>query len=159
MGDRYRTAVTSPALVVGAIIVDDLHQPRRLLAARRSRPPALAGQWEFPGGKVEPGETAEAALDRELAEELAVTVRRGQELTAADGGPWPLTDGLVMRTWWCVLAGGDPVAGEAHDELRWVGAGTVLDLPWLGPDEPIVAAVRRRLRGHGPQTPESTAHE
>ncbi|MFW6203773.1 MAG: NUDIX domain-containing protein, partial [Actinomycetota bacterium] len=42
-------------LVVAAAIVDDLEHPQRLLAARRSAPPAMAGLWEFPGGKVEPG--------------------------------------------------------------------------------------------------------
>lgn len=149
--------MTSARLVVGAIIVDDLDHPTRLLAACRSRPPALAGQWELPGGKVEPGETPEAALDRELVEELAVTVRRGAELTGPGGRPWPLGTGLSMRTWWCALAEGEPVAGEAHDELRWVSAGTVTDLPWLEPDVPIVAAVRSRLEQS--QTPESTAQE
>ena len=44
-------------LVVGAAIVDDLARPARLLAARRTEPPALAGGWELPGGKVEPGES------------------------------------------------------------------------------------------------------
>ena len=48
----------APRLVVGAAIVDDLDRPTRLLAARRTGPPALAGGWELPGGKVDPGEDA-----------------------------------------------------------------------------------------------------
>ena len=56
-------------------IVDDLDHPTRLLAARRTEPPALAGGWEFPGGKVDPGESPLAALHREIREELGVPVR------------------------------------------------------------------------------------
>ena len=57
-------------LVVGAIIVDSLAQPTRVLAARRSRPAKLAGSWEFPGGKVEEGEAH--------AEEVLPPVRIGR---------------------------------------------------------------------------------
>jgi len=63
--------------VVGAAIIRD----GRVLAARRTSPAAAAGRWEFPGGKVEPGETREAALVREVAEELGCRVEVTRWLT------------------------------------------------------------------------------
>lgn len=137
--------VNAVQLVVGAVVVDRLDRPTRVLAARRTGPPALAGRWELPGGKVEPGESPEQALDRELAEELGIRVHRGQELVASDGRPWPLTAGLELRAWWCAVAEGDPVPGVAHDALRWLDATTVGDLPWLDPDRPLVERIRQAL--------------
>lgn len=140
-------------LVVAAVLVDDLERPTRVLAARRSRPPALAGRWELPGGKVEPGEAPVAALRRELDEELGVAVRVGRELVCPDGPAWPLTRGLVMRTWWCELATGAPQIGEAHDALQWVGTDDIACLDWLEPDRPIVALIAADL---GPTDPAAT---
>lgn len=130
--------MSAPRLVVGAVLVDHLERPSRVLAARRTRPPALAGRWELPGGKVEPGEEPEQALHRELAEELGITVRLGVELRPDVGWAWPLTAGLEMRVWWCSLVDGVPVVGEAHDALCWSTAVDVADLAWLDPDRPLV---------------------
>nr|WP_294692861.1 (deoxy)nucleoside triphosphate pyrophosphohydrolase [uncultured Friedmanniella sp.] len=142
--------MTAPRLVVGAIIVDRLDGPSQVLAARRSGPPALAGRWELPGGKVEPGESAEAALHRELVEELGVRVRLGAELVPDAGRTWPLTPGLELRAWWCELVGGIPSAGEAHDALSWRHAGNVADLPWLEPDRPLVHRIAVVLASGSP---------
>lgn len=134
-------------LVVAAVLVDDLERPVRALAARRTRPESLAGRWELPGGKVEPDEEPLAALHRELEEELGITVEVGEELVGP-GGPgsvWPLTNGLVMRVWWCAVRTGIPEAGAAHDALAWVDAATVNDLAWLESDLPLVDAIVARL--------------
>jgi len=132
-------------LVVGALLTDDLLRPTRVLAARRTGPPALAGRWEFPGGKVEDGESPEDALHRELAEELGVSVHLGVELPPPGAMSWPLTPGLVMRTWWCVISVGAPHTGPDHDDLRWVTAADIGELAWLDPDRPIVELVARAL--------------
>jgi 8-oxo-dGTP diphosphatase len=131
--------------VVAAAIVDDLDRPTRLLAARRSAPAALAGRWEFPGGKVEPGEEELAALRRELAEELGVTVAIGTELPAPDGGPWPITSTHRMRVWFARLQDGTPEPLEDHDELRWLTTSELNDVPWLDGDVQIVTALSKLL--------------
>lgn len=125
-------------MVVAAVIVDDLTTPRRLLAARRAAPLRLAGGWEFPGGKVEPGEDPVAALHRELAEELGVTVELGAELTGPGGGPWPISDRLEMRLWFAALSSGDPVTTGSHDMLRWLNREQLADVDWLPADRAIV---------------------
>jgi 8-oxo-dGTP diphosphatase len=130
-------------LVVGAAIVDDLLHPTRLLAARRSAPPALAGRWELPGGKVEPGETPVDGLHRELREELGVAVRLGAEVEHPDGA-WPLTADLQMKVWWAVVVDGTPAPLEDHDELRWLELGDWLTVDWLPGDVPLVEAMRER---------------
>ena len=116
-------------VVVGAAIVDG----ERVLAAQRSEPPALAGFWEFPGGKVDPGETDEAALIRECREELAVDIMLGARV----GRDWPIGEHGILRVW---LAG--VVAGELtpieHAALRWLTVDELHDVEWVPADLPIV---------------------
>lgn len=138
--------LTPPRLVVGAAITDDPDQPRSALVARRSRPADLAGCWEFPGGKVEPGETPQQALVRELREELDVTVSLGTEVLGPDGGSWPISDSYVLRVWLATLTTGTPTPGDSHDRVRWV---PVAELPqltdWVPADQPIAAAICAHL--------------
>jgi 8-oxo-dGTP diphosphatase len=134
--------------VVGGAVVDRLAEPAMLLVARRSAPEKLAGLWEFPGGKVEPGEDPEAALIRELSEELGVAVRLGSELPGEDALGWPLNDRAAMRVWFAEVTHGEPAPLEDHDELRWVPLAdpdTLLGLPWIPADFPIVRALLATL--------------
>lgn len=136
--------MTSLISVSGAAVVDSLENPRLLLVARRSAPPKFAGMWEFPGGKVEDGESFEDALHRELREELGVGVRLGSEIPAPDEAGWPLNERAVMRVWFAELLDGEPRPLEDHDELRWVpleDGVEALGLPWIPADFPIVRAL------------------
>lgn len=119
-----------PPLIVAAAIV----RGGCLLAARRVGPPALAGLWELPGGKVEPGETPNAALHREIAEELGCRIELGDRI----GADWPLPAGAVMQVWSARLTGGEPEPGPAHDELRWLPADRLAEVEWLAPDRPLL---------------------
>jgi 8-oxo-dGTP diphosphatase len=133
-------------LVVAAAIVDSLDRPTRLLAARRSRPEAIAGRWEFPGGKAEPGEDPVDGVHRELREELGVAVRLGDELSGPDDGGWIITDRHVLRLWFAVVVAVEPQPLVEHDALRWLDAGTLWDVDWLDGDVRIVEALAPALR-------------
>lgn len=124
--------------------MDRLEDPAALLVARRSAPEHLAGLWEFPGGKVEQGEEPEAALVRELAEELGIGVRLGAELPGGAPGGWPLNEQASMRVWFAEVSLGAPQPLEDHDELLWVDLRdreAVLGLAWIPADFPIVRAL------------------
>jgi 8-oxo-dGTP diphosphatase len=113
--------------VVGAVLVDD----GRILAARRGPQMDLAGMWEFPGGKVEPGETPAQALRRELIEELACTVEVGGLVASTDHGQ------VTLTTYFCTLVEGMPQPRE-HSELRWLSPGALAELEWAPADIPAV---------------------
>ncbi|WP_399929112.1 (deoxy)nucleoside triphosphate pyrophosphohydrolase [Streptomyces kanamyceticus] len=119
-------------IVVGAALYDD----GRLLAARRSAPPELAGGWELPGGKVEPGERCEDALVRELREELGVEA----EVVERVPGQWPLAKGYVLRVWTARLLSGVAEPLQDHDELCWLAPDQVWSVDWLTADVPAVTA-------------------
>ena len=147
------TSAPVPArLVVGAALVDDLARPTRLLSARRTEPSALAGGWELPGGKVEPGEEPLAALHREVREELGVTVRVGEQVPGPlSGATWPLGDRYEMLVWLAEVLEGDPSPLEDHDELRWLGVDDLGEVAWLPADLPIVEQIEAMVRsGHAP---------
>lgn len=128
--------------VVGAAIVDDLAAPTRLLAARRTEPPELAGGWELPGGKVDPGESGLEALHREVREELGVRIHAGAAVPGPGGdGSWPLGARYRMRVWLAQVVEGVPQLLEDHDELRWLPSTDLYAVGWLPADLPIVGAL------------------
>ena len=133
-----------PKIVVAAGVIHN----GRLLAARRSTPPALAGQWELPGGKVETGEDPRAALQRELVEELALNVEVGDQLDGPVSGDWPLTDDAVLRVFIVEVAGPALVAkvGDSHSEIRWLDADSLMSVQWLPADRAPVEQLRSRLQ-------------
>lgn len=142
-GPGSESRLPSGIQVVGAAVLDSLVRPSKLLAARRSAPEALAGLWEFPGGKVEPLEDCVQALHRELAEELGIRVRMGAEIPGPLEQGWQLNSSAAMRVWMAEVAAGVPEPLEDHDELRWVDLTeeALMGLPWIPADLPIVAAL------------------
>jgi 8-oxo-dGTP diphosphatase len=122
--------------VVGAAVL----RGGRVLAARRTAPAAAAGRWEFPGGKVEPGETPEAALVREVREELGC-------LVGVDGwlrGTVPVGDHHALAIAVVRLVDGEPEPVE-HDRVCWLGPDELGAVDWLEPDRPFLAELRQRM--------------
>ena len=132
----------TPRLVVGAAIVDDLDRPTTVLSARRTEPPELAGGWELPGGKVDPGEDPLDALHREIREELGVAIEVGARLEGPlSQGGWPLGDDYVIQVWLARVTVGEPRPLEDHDRLRVLTRAQLYGVSWLPADLPMVDAV------------------
>jgi 8-oxo-dGTP diphosphatase len=126
---------TSYQVIVGAAIIED----GRVLACARSAPPEVAGGWEFPGGKVDAGETEVDALVRECEEELgvhiAVGARVGDDVLLGHGR-------AVLKVYLARLLGDAAPHPHEHEELRWLGADELDSVAWLPADAPIAAALR-----------------
>lgn len=124
--------------VVGAVIVRD----GLVLSAQRGAAGALAGMWEFPGGKVEHGESAREALAREIREELLCDVDVGEFITTTTH-QYPFAE-VTLHSFWCVLDAGEPTATE-HADLQWLGVGELRTVDWAPADIPAVELVERAL--------------
>ena len=96
-----------------------------------------AGTWEFPGGKVEPGETDQAALARELFEELSWSVQVGERVGEGTTGK------VQLVGYWCV-ATGSPHPSE-HDEVAWLAPDEFGAYRWAPADGPILVAVTAQV--------------
>ena len=123
--------------VVAAVVT---HRDK-FLACRRAEHKSLSGFWEFPGGKVEPGESDQIALGRELEEELGIQVVVGNFVcrseSAANGTQ------IEMFTYFCELNSLPPTSSSDHDELRWVSVEQLKDLSWPELDLPVVEALTK----------------
>ncbi len=126
------TGPTGPERVVVAIIADGAG---RVLIARRPAGKPGAGLWEFPGGKVADGESEPAALARELAEELGITVSRSRPLPHFRADPPP---SIRLAFWRVERYDGRPYGREGQ-EVRWHPIADLARLPFLAADQPILA--------------------
>ncbi len=121
----------------------------RVLLAQRAEGSHLAGLWEFPGGKVEAGESAEAALRRELREELAIEIGATEPLISI---PWHYPEkSIVLHALRVHEFRGTPL-GQQQQQLRWDFPADMTAIPMPPPDRPIVNALR--LPSHYAITPE-----
>lgn len=128
LGIAVLVARETRVVVAGAVIENGA-----VLAARRTGPAALAGCWELPGGKVNPGETEKAALARELVEELGLTVT----VTERIGADIDLGDNTVLRCYAAEIIEGRPRPTE-HDAVRWIEPSALHTVNWLEPDRAIL---------------------
>ena len=120
--------------VVAAIIRDD----NRVLATQRGYGDYKDG-WEFPGGKIEQGETPQQALAREIKEELDTEIVIGDRLTTIDFD-YP-TFHLHMRCYWCQIVEGTPVLKE-HEAARWLPSEQLYSVEWLPADKEIIPLIQ-----------------
>ncbi len=125
------------------VVAAAIERGGRYLAARRTKPAWAAGCWEFPGGKVEPGESEADALVREIHEELGVQVAVGARVP----GEWPLHDDLVLHLYVATLTDGNPRPLDHHDELRWLAPEEFAGVDWLPSDVAAVAGLAAVVRG------------
>lgn len=133
---------TTQLIIVGAAIVAN----GRVLGCERAEPPESAGRWEFPGGKVDPGESELDALVRECREELDVEIEVGDRV----GTDVPLAHGrALLKVWLARLVTGEPQPLE-HASLRWLSVDELDSVPWLPADAPIVAELARILKSNDP---------
>lgn len=121
--------------VVAALI----KQENKVLATQRGYGEWKDG-WEFPGGKIEAGETPKAALRREILEELAVEVEVQSRLVTVEYD-YPQFH-LTMHCYWCRLLKGEPTLLE-HEAARWLTRDQLDSVDWLPADLEVVAAIKQ----------------
>lgn len=125
--------------VVGAAIVDGC----RCLIAQRGPGQKLPGKWEFPGGKIEPGESPQVALAREIHEELGLTILVGELLGSAEA---KAAFGRIALDVYAATIVHGPLQVREHACVRWVTEDELVHYDWADADVPLVAPVAACLR-------------
>ena len=120
--------------VAAAILCDSLPSPSRVFATARGYGEQKGG-WEFPGGKIEINETEEQALEREIKEELDLSIRVGRRLCRVEYD-YPMFH-LSMSCFLCTFTGGTPILKEAAD-AKWLSKKELRSVPWLPADESML---------------------
>ena len=124
--------------VVGAVIVKD----ELILCAQRGDSKTLPFKWEFPGGKIEEGETPQEALAREVQEEMECEIKIADKIETT---VYEYDFGFVhLTTFYCELVSGEPVLTE-HKEIRWLAASDLAHLDWAPADIPAIEKIVRKL--------------
>jgi 8-oxo-dGTP diphosphatase len=127
-----------PLHVVAAIVVED----SKILACRRASHKAAAGQWEFPGGKVDPGEDSHAALIREIKEELGLDCETIRTFDVSD--TLVGTQIIRLETILCKIELIPSLSSTDHDDFKWLAQNDISNLDWAKPDLPAVAKLALR---------------
>lgn len=126
---------------VVAAVIRSAEEPHRVFATARGYGDCK-GMWEFPGGKVEPGETPQEALRREIREELDADIAVGEKIRTIEYD-YPEFH-LSMDCYWCTLVGNHLVLREAL-EARWLSAAHLRDVQWLPADRLLIEEIEKGL--------------
>lgn len=136
------TSIKEEIRVAAAVICDSL-TPKRCVFATARGYGDWKGWWEFPGGKIEVGETPQEALVREVREELDVEIRVGDFIETIEYD-YPAFR-LSMDCFWCEVIGGDLKLLEA-DEAKWLSKDTLHSVQWLPADIVLIETIEKQMR-------------
>ena len=124
--------------VVAAAVIRDNN---RIFATQRGYGD-LKGGWEFPGGKIEKGETPQEALKREICEELDTEILVGELIDTIEFD-YP-TFHLSMDCFWCEVVKGDLVLKE-HEAAKWLNKNTIDEVEWLPADVTLIDVIKEKI--------------